>query len=860
LAEVSFGEWLKRRRGAEGWTQEQLAQKIHCSTSALRKFESEERRPSAEVVEQLAEIFNISSEERPTFLRFARGDWQAVPGENLEDAPWIISSVRAHLLSNLPISSSSFIGRKKEQVEITHLIERSRLVTLTGVGGIGKSRLSLQTASALFDHFPEGIWLVELASLSDPAMVLQAIIKALELTEQADKALDLSLTDFLKTRKALLILDNCEHLIQACAQTVETLLQSCRNLHILITSREALRLAGETIYLVPPLNTPDLQHLSIGSLPKYESVQLLVERAQSASYGFSLTPENAPAVAQICQQLDGIPLALELAAGRVNVLGVEEIATRLDQRFKLLTGGSRTALPRHQTLRAMIDWSHDLLSEPEGILLHRLSVFAGSWTLQGAEWVCASPGIEPSEVLNLLNQLLNKSFILVEHKQQQGTRYRMLETIRQYAHEKLLESESNASFRGRHLAYYAEFTAQAEPKLYRSNQVFWLKKLDHELENIYSAIEWSLSTNSRLGLHLLLNWMVIWFWGDHGETHRVLDWLVRLLDQYPDTDSLRARALAAYGHLLGLAGNIERAEVITNQALALARLISDKRTEAFSLWVLGSMTRTRDTKLATSVLEKSLALYRSIDDKLGQANVLHFLPFSHHDLERSKTYLFESMEIYREWGHLAGLAGCLLDLGHAAIYESDFFSAEKWLTEAKTLYIDLGNPSGEAYALTFLGTLAFWQADYLQACAYLEEAITIFERVGNSSYAWPCTHMAYVLLRQGDLTRAKEMFRLGVQQFQNAKNIIGVTFGLEGLAGFHVNQGNVQLAALLIGWADFMRTKIGDHRPPIEQADFDKSITACLAKMGEAAFSDAYDEGKMMSLEEAIAYALEKGT
>jgi predicted ATPase/DNA-binding XRE family transcriptional regulator len=859
LAEVSFGEWLKRRRGAEGWTQEQLAQQIHCSTSALRKFESEARRPSAEVVEQLGKIFNIPQEKRASFLRFARGDWQQIPGENSEDAPWTVSSVRVPFLSNLPISTSSFIGRKKEQDEITHLIERSRLVTLTGAGGIGKSRLSLQTASALSNDFPEGIWLVELAPLSDPALVLQAIIKALELIEQADKAPDLILTDFLKTKKALLILDNCEHIIRACAQTVETLLQSCRNLHILTTSREALSLAGETIYLVPPLTTPDLQHSRIGSLSQYEAVQLLVERAQSASHGFSLTPENAPAVAQICQQLDGIPLALELAAARINVLGVAEIAARLDQRFKLLTGGSRTALPRHQTLQAMIDWSHDLLSEPERILLHRLSVFAGGWTLQGAEWVCSSHGIEQSEVLNFLNQLLNKSLILVEHKQRQETRYHMLETIRQYARGKLLESEGDASLRDRHLAYYVEFTAHAEPELYRSNQVFWLKKLDHELENIYSATEWSLSTNSRLGLHLLLNWMGIWVWGDRGEAHRLLDWLPRLLEQYPDNDSLRARALAAYGNLLGVAGNIVQAEIIVNQALTLARLISDKQTEAFGLWILGSMAGPRDIKLSTSMLEQSLVLYRSIGDKLGQANVLDWLSINQNDLERSKIYLLESMQLYRELGHLAGIAGCLLDLGHAAIYESDFFSAAEWLGEAKRLFVDLGNQAGEAYALTFLGTLAFWQADYPQACAYLEEAIKIFERVGNSAYAWSRTQMAYVFLRQGEFTRAKEMFRLGVQQFQKVNNVIGVVFAIEGLASYHVNQGNMQLAALLIGWADFMRKRIDNHRPPIEQVDFSECITTCLARMGEAAFSDVYEDGEKMSIEEAIVYAFEEG-
>lgn len=482
MAEVSFGEWLKRRRNAAGLTQAQLARQIHCSTSALRKFEAELRHPSASVVEELAKKFDIPQSERSSFLAFARGNWQELSGGQ-EDSPWQASHQRSSPRTNLPASTTSFIGREKQQEEIIHLIRKSRLVTLTGAGGIGKSRLSLETASSLLGEFPDGTWLIELAPLSDPALVPQAIVNTLGLLEQANRSHLTILTDFLKTKQSLLILDNCEHLIQACAQAVETLLHSCPSIHILATSRESLGTTGETSYLVPTLTTPALQQSTFDTLSEYEAVQLFVERAQSTSHNFALMPDNAPAISQICNHLDGIPLAIELAAARIKVLQVQEIVAHLDDRFHLLMNGVRTALPRHQTLQAMVDWSHDLLSDPEQILLRRLSIFAGNWSLEGAESVCAGNGIETSDVLNLLTNLLNKSLILVEHKQGQETRYRMLETIRQYAQEKLSAAGEEQLMRQCHLAYFVDLAERAEPNLRAFDMVLWLDRLETELSS-----------------------------------------------------------------------------------------------------------------------------------------------------------------------------------------------------------------------------------------------------------------------------------------------------------------------------------------------------------------------------------------
>ena len=349
--------------------------------------------------------------------------------------------------NNLPLQLTSFVGREKEIAEVKRLLGTAHLLTLTGPGGTGKTRLSLQVAAEELSSFPDGVWFIELAPLADPSLAVQIIASALELREQFGRPLVDVITDYLRGKISLLLLDNCEHLVETCAKLAHDLLHACPRLKIMASSREALGVAGETAYRVPSLSLPDAQNLT-----QCESVQLFIERATAAQSRFALTESNARAVAQICQRLDGIPLALELAAARVKVLSVEQIAARLDDRFRLLTGGSRTALPRQQTLRALIDWSYSLLSEQERMLFRRLAVFIGGWTLEAAEAVCASDGIESDEVLDLLTRLVDKSLVSME-EQAGEARYRRLETIRQYSREKFLEADDVEAVRDRHLAF-----------------------------------------------------------------------------------------------------------------------------------------------------------------------------------------------------------------------------------------------------------------------------------------------------------------------------------------------------------------------------------------------------------------------
>jgi predicted ATPase/class 3 adenylate cyclase len=431
--------------------------------------------------------------------------WQAVTPDLAQDFPAL--QTLNSIPNNLPLQLTSFIGREKEIAEMKTLVEHNRLVTLTGSGGVGKTRHALQVGAELLDAFADGVWLAELAPVSNPELVVHAVASALGVREDSGRPVMDALQDYLEPKNILLLLDDCEHLLEACAQLADTLLHACPQLKILASSREALGIAGEVSFRVVSLSLPDPQHLpALETLTQYDSVRLFIERAVAVKSDFAVVNENAPAVAQVCARLDGIPLAIELAAARVKGLSVEQISKRLDDRFRLLTGGSRTALPRHQTLRAMIEWSYDLLTAAERVLLRRLAVFVGDCTLEAAEVVCsepvpsggpadtaaaaAEPAIRSAEVMDLLLRLVDRSLVVPEEQGGQA-RYRMLETIGQFAREKLSESKEETTQRARHLEFFLKFSEQAEPKLRSAESLVWLNQLGGEYENMRAALEWA---------------------------------------------------------------------------------------------------------------------------------------------------------------------------------------------------------------------------------------------------------------------------------------------------------------------------------------------------------------------------------
>ena len=398
------------------------------------------------------------------------------------------------LPNNLPVQVTSFVGREREIGEITALLAERRLVTLVGPGGTGKTRLSVQVAANLVESFADGVWLVELAPLSDPVLLPQAVAAALSVREEADRPVLTTIVEYVRDRTLLLILDNCEHLIEACARLADQLVRRCPKLRILASSREALGVPAEAIFRVPSLSLPDVQHPpSPERLAEYEAVRLLSERGKSVKPDFAITDANVTAVVQICQRLDGIPLAIELAAARLRVLSVQEIAAHLDKRFRLLTAGNRAALPRHQTLKGLIDWSYELLSETERALLRRLAVFAGRWSLAAADAVCSGDGVAEDEILDVLSRLVDKSLIVLAEDDGE-TRYSLLETIRQYGADRLRESREDPRVRARHRDFYLGLAEDAERHLHQADQAGWLRRLEDAHDDLRAALAWSIES------------------------------------------------------------------------------------------------------------------------------------------------------------------------------------------------------------------------------------------------------------------------------------------------------------------------------------------------------------------------------
>ena len=487
--------------------------------------------------------------------------------------------------NNLPQQTTSFIGRESEIAAIEAMLVRTRLLTLTGSGGSGKTRLSLHAAADVLDQFPDGAWFVELASLADPALVPQTVATVLGLKEEPGKPLRRRSSRISRPGELLLILDNCEHLLDACAKVADALVRQCPDVTILASSREALGIAGEQTYRVPSLSLPDRRDVPTPqTLSMYESVQLFIDRALLVRPEFEVTNRNAPALASLCHHVDGIPLAIELAAARVRSLSVEEIDSRLDQRFRLLTGGSRTALPRHQTLRALIDWSYDLLHETERLLLQRLSVFAGGWTLAAAEAVCAGEGVDKGEILDLLTSLADKSLVLAEQKDGHS-RYRLLETVRQYAQDRLGEREGEAEWQGRHLAYFVGLAEEAQPHITDSTQVMWLDRLEAERDNFRSALTWSAARPADTEGGLRLATALQQFWrarGQLGDGRGHLDAL--LAASVGASTPLRAKALNAAGLLAWVQGDYAVARLHFQQSVEIDRRLGDRAKALPTRW------------------------------------------------------------------------------------------------------------------------------------------------------------------------------------------------------------------------------------------------------------------------------------
>ncbi|HZT42808.1 MAG TPA: tetratricopeptide repeat protein [Chthonomonadaceae bacterium] len=804
--------------------------------------------------------------------------------------------------ANLPVQRTSFIGREQEMEEVRSLLQRTRLLTLIGAGGCGKTRLALQVAAELGEQYTEGVRLVELASLADPALVAQATASALGLREEPGKALLETLCDYLYSRRLLLLLDNCEHLLAACAELAETLLRACPDLCLLATSREALRLAGEQVYRVPSLMAPDPAHLPgeekdlAAILLEYDACRLFLERAQLQKPDFALTTRNAPVVASVCHRLDGIPLALELAAARIGPLSVQEIHSRLDHRFRLLIGGSRTALPRHQTLQAALDWSYDLLTEPERWLLGRLSVFAGGWTLEAAEQVT---GLDR---LDLLTSLVEKSLVLAEEREGKS-RYRLLETIREYAKEKLQQAGEEKPWRDRHLEFYSNLAEEATNGLKGAAQLEWLDRLEAEHDNLRAALEWSRSEADLAEKNVQLAGALWRFWEMRGHIHEGRSQLQRALEQGGAAEPTwaRARALGGAGSLAQDQSDYEAARTLCEQSLAVSRALGDEKSLVDSLGCLGAVFivlddaeaaracfeecltlsrklgdawsiatallnaglaayALRDYKTARGLYEESLALHQELENTYGIATALGTLgnvAYIQGDYAAARRFQERSLAIRREMGDKRGIAAALNNLGITFCEQGDFETSRPLFEECLALKRELGQKYGVAGAISSLGLIAHKRGDLKTARTLYEESLALRRKYGDrwgTAYSLGC--LSNLVEDLGDLRAARRLRQESMALYREIWATREMAKTLVAFGRLEMRENRPERAVRLWGAAKTAREGFHMVMTPVELEECGRYEAAARAALDTDAFATAWAEGEAMPIERAIEVAM----
>jgi predicted ATPase/DNA-binding SARP family transcriptional activator len=687
--------------------------------------------------------------------------------------------------TNLPLPLTSFVGRAAEIAALRDRILNHRQLTLTGPGGVGKTRLALEVAARVLQEFPDGVWLADLSALADPALVPQAVCSVLSIREDGGRSLAAAVGDYFLARHALLLLDNCEHVAAACARLTEDVLRRCSDLHVLATSREVLGLHGEAVYRLSPLSVPDVRHPpAAGDLMTYEGVRLFVDRAGLSRPGFGLTEENAPLVARICGHLDGIPLAIELAAARLKALPVEAIAARLDRRLRLLTGGTRTALSRHQTLRAALDWSYDLLSEPERALLRRLCVFAGGFTLDAAQAVGAGEGADDMDVLQVLGSLVDKSMIVLEH-QEGAARYRLLETMREYVRAKLVEGgEADAAWRA-HAEWFLRLAVAAEPELRGANQAAWLDRLEAEHDNLRTALGWWLSQeDDDAGPHMAA--ALSGYWHARGYLSEGREWLARARGRGGPAIPSYQMVLTGAAQLAFAQDDFEQAAALMEEAVRLARAGGDSQALMLSLAWAGHATWHRDDRArARALCEESEALRPSVGGTWAAAAALAEIAtvaLHEGDAARGVPLLEDSLRLFRRAGDSAGIAQCLYQLGVQASDQEDYPRAAALMEEALGLQRQLGRKPAVAASLGRLGRIALLRGQYREAVSLLEAGAALAAELGKTwDAAYRKGSLGLAVLALGDIPRAAALFEESLAVHKSAGDKAGMGESLLGL-------------------------------------------------------------------------------
>ena len=765
---------------------------------------------------------------------------------------------------NLPIQSTTFIGREREMHEVKTLLRSSRLVTLTGSGGAGKTRLALQVGADQIDDFADGVWLVEFAPLADPGLVPQEVARVLGVREEPGAELLATLLRSLRDKELLLLLDNCEHVVEASARLCDALLSGCAKVRIIATSREALRVPGEATFRVPSLAVPDPEaEIDVAALTQYAAVRLFIDRAIAVQSSFHVDSRNAAAIASICYHLDGIPLAIELAAARVRSMSLHDMNQRLDERFRLLTGGARTALPRQHTLRAAIDWSYNLLSAAEQRLLNRLSVFSGGWTLLAAGQVCCGAGIEASEILDLVTALFDKSLLLMEERHT-ATRFRFLETVQQYARDRLRDDGEESRWRTRHLAHFMAFAEEAGPQLRGKDQHTWLDRVEAEHDNLRAGLTFAASpgADSVSGLRLAAG--ISLFWSVRGYFTEGRSWLSAMVDAVPDgvADEIRATALNEAGYIAWQQSDYAASRGLLERSLAIRRSLGDRNGVANSLIVLGLIAKDQNQyEHARSLQEESLSILRELGDRRGAAVALANLATISGELghfSTARAQFAESSEIFRVLGDEQNIAMSLHGIGYFAYQEGDYATAQAHQEQSLALWRELGDRRGVALALGNLGLTVAAKGDHARARLLQEESLEIRKELGDRrGIAIALSDLGEVFTDQGDHVRARALYRESLSISRPIGDRLCVVCALEGLAA---SLGEPSRAASLWGGAERLRHEINVPLPPSKRSRYDIQVAKARAASGaDAAFDQAWQQGQAMTTEDIIEYALEVG-